>query len=67
MSRKLKMVALTGLVAASSTACAIPVGNPLGIPLVTGCTIFVGEPASGTIFIDVVPGVVGLGCNLGLF
>jgi len=64
-ARKFRMVALTGLLALSSTACAIPVGNPLNIPLVTGCTLFVGEPAVGAIAIDLVPGTIGIGCNLG--
>ena len=61
-----RMVGLAGMVMFASTACQIPVGNPLGIPLVSGCTLFIGEPAQGTIAIDVVPGAIGIGCNIGL-
>jgi hypothetical protein len=41
------------------------VGNPLNIPLVTGCTLFIGEPAQGAIVVPITAGVVEIGCTLG--
>lgn len=66
MKRKFRMGALGALVAVSASACAIPVGNPLGIPLVSGCTIYLFEPAQGTITIPL-GDTIGIGCNIGLF
>lgn len=63
---KVRVSALAGLVMLGATACQIPVGNPLGLPLVQGCTVFLGEAGAGTIVIPVSAGTLELGCNLGL-
>lgn len=64
--KKVRLGALAGLVMLGATACQIPVGNPLGIPLVQGCTVFLGEAGSGHIVIPISQGALELGCNLGL-
>ncbi|NLA36549.1 MAG: hypothetical protein GX868_12830 [Actinobacteria bacterium] len=63
---KLRVGALAGLVMFGASACQIPVGNPLGLPLVQGCTIYLGEAAGGDIVIPVAAGTLELGCVLGL-
>ncbi len=65
LSSKARLTMLAGLVAFSSSACAIPVGN-FGLPLVQGCSIYVLEAAQGTLAVDLIPGVAGVGCNVGL-
>lgn len=64
--KKFRLGALAAGVAFTASACQIPVGNPLNIPLVTGCTLFVLEPAQGTITIPISAGVIEIGCNIGL-
>lgn len=64
--KKLRLGALGALVAFSSSACVIPVGNPLNIPLVTGCTLFIAEPGQGAIVVPIQAGFLEIGCDLGL-
>lgn len=64
--KKLRLGALGALVAFSSSACVIPVGNPLNIPLVTGCNLYILEPGQGTIVVPISAGVLEIGCNIGL-
>lgn len=65
-TKKLRLGAMAALIAVSSSACVVPVGNPLNIPLVTGCNLFILEPGSGGVVIPVVEGVVSIGCDFGL-
>ncbi|HOT79506.1 MAG TPA: hypothetical protein PKY13_05935 [Microthrixaceae bacterium] len=64
--KKFRLGALAAVLAFSSSACAIPVGNPLNIPLVTGCTLFIAEPGQGAIVVPISAGFLEIGCNLGL-
>lgn len=64
--KKIRLGSMAAVLAFSSTACQIPVGNPLGIPLVTGCTLFIGEPGQGAIVVPIQAGFLEIGCNLGL-
>ena len=64
--KKVRLGVLAGVIAVSSSACAVPVGNPLNIPLVTGCTLYIAEPAQGTIVVPIQAGVLEIGCTLGL-
>jgi len=54
------------MLAFSSSACVIPVGNPLGLPLVTGCNLYILEPGAGAIVVPVIEGLVSVGCDIGL-
>lgn len=65
MKTRRRLAGLAGATMLLANACAIPVGNPLNIPLVKGCTIYVGEAAKGDVKIDLGSGI-GLGCTLGL-
>jgi len=63
--KKFRLGVLAGALAFSASACQIPVGNPLNIPLVTGCTLFVAEPGQGAIVVPIQAGVLEIGCTLG--
>lgn len=63
---RVRVGALAGLLALSATACQVPVGNPLGIPLVKGCTLFIAEPGAGDIVVPISAGALEIGCTLGL-
>lgn len=63
--KKFRLGAMAALLTVSASACAIPVGNPLNIPLVTGCTLFIAEPATGAIVVPISAGVIEIGCELG--
>lgn len=63
--KKFRLGAMAALLAVSASACAIPVGNPLNIPLVTGCTLYIGEPAAGAIVVPISAGALEIGCDLG--
>jgi hypothetical protein len=64
--KKFRLGAVAALLTVSASACAIPVGNPLNIPLVQGCTLYILEPAQGTIKVPIQAGVIEIGCTLGL-
>lgn len=65
MTTRTRIAALAGATMMLANACAIPVGNPLNIPLVKGCTIYIAEPVRGDIKIPLSDSL-GLGCTLGL-
>ncbi len=64
--KKVRLGALAAMLAFSSSACVIPVGNPLGLPLVTGCNLYILEPGAGAIVVPVIEGLVSVGCDIGL-
>ena len=61
--RRLRLSALAGLVMVASTACQVPIGNIAGF---INCNLYILEPAQGIIALDLIPGVIGVGCSIGL-